>query len=239
MNNQNRSIYDNNADNSYEARLQKINVLKEEKKKKGNFHINMKLVLAVLLLLIFVGLSILLIPELTSDKKNETQNVSMKLITNNMSLKIGDEKKIEYNFIDLDNNNLPKVSFKTENSLVATVSEDGVVKAIGSGNTYIIITYNNGKENIEEKCKISVEGVENNTTNNNENKKNENDDNTTNNNNNTNNDNNNPRNNNNQNGMSKEEYEKMIEKERKKKEEEYSKMREEEIKKRMEEKYKQ
>jgi hypothetical protein len=218
MNNQNRSIYDNNDSiDSYEARLQNNNQINNKQKKKGfNFHINIKLVLCIILVIMLVAIGILLIPKLKGKKNNDGTIIEMKLITSSMSLKIGEEKKIEYNFANLGNDT-PKITYKTENSLVATVSESGLVKAVGSGNTYIIITYNNGEKNVETKCKISIIGESNNNSNENTNNNSNTNNNTNNNNNNSNN--NNSNNNNTKkmpNGMTEEEYEKMVEELRKK-----------------------
>jgi len=125
---------------------------------------NKKKILIILLLAIifFILLFVLLFVFNKKDKPD------IKLLQEQITLKVEEEKFIGYEIINT--NDVLKVEFTSNNNSIATVDENGKVKGIASGETIIILSYNNGKN--EKACSVTV--VANNNNNNNQNNNNNN-----------------------------------------------------------------
>lgn len=72
----------------------------------------------------------------------------LKLITKKLNMYKGERYRIKYNIKNTDE----KVVFKSENSEIATVTDDGLVEAFKSGETNILVSAGDKSD----KCKITV-----------------------------------------------------------------------------------
>ena len=130
--------------------------------------------------IIFVPPLIGRVPELI-----KRQTVELNLISQNIDINVGKTQKINYEFINLDGKAAPAITFESDNSFVAKVDESGTVTGISSGNTFITITYSNGRENVSKNINVTVKSSTNNDTSNNVNNNNTTNNSTVNNSNNT------------------------------------------------------
>lgn len=83
--------------------------------------------------------------EIIENKENITE---LKVVTKQLNMYRGERYRIKYNV----NNTDAKVSFKSENNEIATVTDDGLVEAFKSGETNIIVNVGNKSD----KCKVVV-----------------------------------------------------------------------------------
>lgn len=77
-------------------------------------------------------------------------------ITERMDLYVGDTKKVDITLKRIDEKN-PKIVYMSQDESLATVSQDGLVKAISDGSVNIIVAYYDKDENVYSKnCLVSI-----------------------------------------------------------------------------------
>ena len=106
----------------------------------------------VILLLIILGVLLWL---LLGNKKD---NGDIEIITNNITLKAGDSEYISYKVVGTDKQ--VTSTFTSSNTNIATVSENGEIKAIGNGEAIITVHYTINGKTREKEINIKVDGPE-------------------------------------------------------------------------------
>ena len=96
---------------------------------------------------LFIVAIIIILGYMVVNKPTNKEELIEELIVNNtsLSLKVGEEKKID---AYVQNNNQAHISYQSADLNIAIVDENGLVKGIGDGQTFIILSYENKDMNI-------------------------------------------------------------------------------------------
>ena len=96
---------------------------------------------------LFIVAIIIILGYMVVNKPTNKEELIEELIVNNtfLSLKVGEEKKID---AYVKNNNQAHISYQSADLNIAIVDENGLVKGIGDGQTFIILSYENKDMNI-------------------------------------------------------------------------------------------
>ena len=101
------------------------------------------LVLAIILTIIFLG-----------KKDNKTPDI--KIMNDNIKINVGEKEIISYQIIN--SNEDIKATFKSSNTNVLTISENGEIIGIDDGQAEVIVSYTISNVKKEKKCKVTVIG---------------------------------------------------------------------------------
>ena len=127
--------YDYGDDTNYNE------INKEERKKK------IKKILLIVVIALFLIIGVIIAVLLINDPR-------IKLNEKEMTLMVGESKYISFEVVNTEES--IATTFSSEDIDVATVDENGNVKAVGPGTTNIVVSYNVNSRKKKEKCKVTV-----------------------------------------------------------------------------------
>ena len=134
----------NTDDNFYD------NVESDTKEDKNIKKIGLIVIGSIVLAIILIILALVIF----SSKDDDTIKADIRLLTEKISLKVGEEKHISYEILNTEE--MLPVSYKSKNESIATVDKNGKVVGVKEGDTKVVISYKSGKKNQEKECEISV-----------------------------------------------------------------------------------
>lgn len=120
-----------------------------------------KKVIFILFVIILLLASAFIVMKLLNKNKNETISI---IVPSAIDLFVGETKALDARVSGINNISNVVLNYQSENEMIATVTSDGLVTAIGDGSTNILITFYDEKNNLyKNNCLISVtKKVENN-----------------------------------------------------------------------------
>lgn len=169
-NNQNRSSYDD-VFRSYSSDNIVDNKKRKEKNRRRDYsnkntsggNIWVKIIVVVILTAIFVVGGIILFKSKDEiidiiNPSDDKPNIEVVLTDTNLSLIVGDERKLNYQIVNSDDVSL--LTFTSSDPSVVKVDKEGNIKVLAAGEADILISYKSESGNVTKKCHIVAKNTD-------------------------------------------------------------------------------
>ena len=153
----------NNSYNNYSSRPNRY-----QNKGNNNSKIMIKLIIAaILVIIVIIGLILLFSSggeNANDNSSNENTNkIAVQLFDTNLTLTVGEQRKLQYSISNNGNSSLLK--FSSSDASIVSVDSEGNINAIAAGSATISITYDGENGQDIKSCNITVNNIETSNTN--------------------------------------------------------------------------
>lgn len=149
------SVYEDNAlydetpsDNNFYKEM-KINI-----KNEGNEDKKLKKVFIIIIGTAILGIIGIILAVVLLSKTNNEPEVEIKLLEEKIIISVGEEKSVSYEVINASED--IHATFKSKNSDVVSVDNNGKIKGLKEGDSVITISFKSGRKTKEKKFDVIV-----------------------------------------------------------------------------------